>query len=704
MKNLYNLIDLFYKTAKTITEHENIESELDNYRDPAAFDRLDDDAIHYFDQIEEILPLLKTLQVKEKMKDERVETIRIIFNSSVELVDNYLNDVVTNPNLYVNKKEELRYILSTTIPCIKLIKDIMPSIKDFSGALSGRINYIIENYLMKYQSRFADDWLYIKIYNLIYDIKSQTNKVEEINNTFIENKNINYSYLKDVALFLFQRLVYLHAVDDSSGQDLINKFVGDIIRKKRFDLLKFLDKRYHFGFHCGDNSRLVRYYCHLFGKANTINDMYKLLDIVREASKYFTNGGETESSISMPQFKSDEIISFVKSKGKDRFIKIMYKLHENFMKFQNIAHNVADENIYIITPSQIIKGINSDAEKKLIETYYTIIEFKEKIDDEDENNYSSISIEDYLIKYLKLPKFNLSDNEIIEIKDTINFITDLATNKKYTYKDIIKHISKINWINSKIAYINAKAAGSISQKTLAQIGYGYLDEQNPNQTKYKKLYDINGFEPFSGFRFHVVEPNSDRYLTIGVETDCCQRIGGAGEQAAIDSYKNPLAGLLLLEKKGNDGKWDLVSQSYFHYVPEQNGFILDNVEDNEYIAKNLPANFIETCYYKLANYAKELGFKYLLAGKGWSKINTEAFETTKLDDDPRFFAVDDHYSDFKYDDAMDLSKMKRNIEVTRKPKSVKTNINPKDRALFERPLTQRMNFREFMRERNKKLN
>ena len=168
---------------------------------------------------------------------------------------------------------------------------------------------------------------------------------------------------------------------------------------------------------------------------------------------------------------------------------------------------------------------------------------------------------------------------------------------------------------------------------------------------------------------------------------------------------------MLLEEKNNNGKWNLVSQSYFHYVPEQNGFILDNIEYNEYVSIQLPKNFIEACYNKLANYAKELGFKYILAGKGYSKINPEVFETEKLKEDPRYFTVEDPYTDFEAEDAIDLSKMKKDVVVTRKPKpvvqevpAVKINTNPKNRTLFERPLTHRMNFREFMRNRGKKTN
>ena len=47
--------------------------------------------------------------------------------------------------------------------------------------------------------------------------------------------------------------------------------------------------------------------------------------------------------------------------------------------------------------------------------------------------------------------------------------------------------------------------------------------------------------------------------------------------SAIDSFINSKAGVLVLEWLKNDS-WTLLSQSYFHYIPEENGYVLDNIE------------------------------------------------------------------------------------------------------------------------------
>ena len=142
-------------------------------------------------------------------------------------------------------------------------------------------------------------------------------------------------------------------------------------------------------------------------------------------------------------------------------------------------------------------------------------------------------------------------------------------------------------------------------------------------------------------------------FSVGVYTNCCQRIGGAGEEAAIDSFINPLAGVLILTKNNT-----LISQSYFHYVPEDNGLILDNVEVNELNMKNFNIN--ETVLSKIyADYASAIKSKYpkieyIKCGKEYNKLSNKLFKTVKMKDDPRSFEVEDPYSDFDENNHLDL--------------------------------------------------
>ena len=165
------------------------------------------------------------------------------------------------------------------------------------------------------------------------------------------------------------------------------------------------------------------------------------------------------------------------------------------------------------------------------------------------------------------------------------------------------------------------------------------------EEKDKNLYALN-LQINDRLRFRVLEGKDPRALRVGVETNCCQRIGGQAEAFARDSFINKLAGILLLEWKDAEGKWVLVSQSYFHYVPKDNGYILDNVEKN---GTNERASGVdlEAAYAYLAKTVKEkTGDKlpvgplgYFLAGKNYSKIEDGDFKSHRMNGgDPRSYS------------------------------------------------------------------
>ena len=157
------------------------------------------------------------------------------------------------------------------------------------------------------------------------------------------------------------------------------------------------------------------------------------------------------------------------------------------------------------------------------------------------------------------------------------------------------------------------------------------------EVKDKRLFNLD-FAVNDRLRFRVLKDRDPRTLRVGVETNCCQRIGGVGESSAKDSFVNPLAGVVILEWKNNEGEWALLTQSYFHYVPDDNGYILDNVEDNEKAVETSGVN-IEAAYaYWAASKSKELKLKYFLAGSGYSDIDDDKFDAGHLDEDPRFFS------------------------------------------------------------------
>ncbi len=192
--------------------------------------------------------------------------------------------------------------------------------------------------------------------------------------------------------------------------------------------------------------------------------------------------------------------------------------------------------------------------------------------------------------------------------------------------------------------------------------------------KDKRMFELNWVHP-SGLKFEVMGYLDPAAFSIGAETNCCQRIGGVGEDAAIDSFINPTASVLTVSYDGR-----LISQSYFHIVsvpPDGMGVILDNIEHNETNEKSvgLTTNSLTKAYADWAQAMREKnkGIRYILCGKDYSKINNSMFSNgAKMAEDPREFSVDDPYTDFDEDDHLDLLKPAKQLEgITVSPHSPK---------------------------------
>jgi hypothetical protein len=153
------------------------------------------------------------------------------------------------------------------------------------------------------------------------------------------------------------------------------------------------------------------------------------------------------------------------------------------------------------------------------------------------------------------------------------------------------------------------------------------------------------------FRFRTLKDYDPYHFRVGIDTDCCQRLGGAGWPAAVDSFINPLAGVVLLEVK-TGGEWRLAAQSYFHWVPKDNGIILDNIEHvrNPRIRKrikDITGYTFPEIYMVLGDHLKDQGIEEFLIGKEYTKIiDEEHFNRSKKKEDPRSFEVDEPYTDY----------------------------------------------------------
>jgi hypothetical protein len=196
----------------------------------------------------------------------------------------------------------------------------------------------------------------------------------------------------------------------------------------------------------------------------------------------------------------------------------------------------------------------------------------------------------------------------------------------------------------------------------------YIADAKP---KDKRMFELNWVHP-SGLKFEVMGYLDPAAFSVGAETECCQRIGGAGVEAAIDSFVNSMASVLTVSYNGK-----LISQSYFHITnvapmagtpAVKIGIILDNVEHNEKNERDvgLNTNSLTKAYadWAAAMKAKNENIAYILCGKDYSKINNSMFGAgPKMKEDPREFSVDEPYSDFDENDNLDLLKPSKGLEA-----------------------------------------
>jgi hypothetical protein len=213
----------------------------------------------------------------------------------------------------------------------------------------------------------------------------------------------------------------------------------------------------------------------------------------------------------------------------------------------------------------------------------------------------------------------------------------------------------------------------VKRKIQKATTYFKIIEESGNLIKYmdgaikkdRRLFNFEYTDKDNLFRFRVLRDGDPYHFSVGVDTACCQRIGGAGENAAIDSFQNPLAGVLLLEFNIN-GSWVTGAQSYFHYVPKQNGIILDNVETNNSNCSKFFANknyTLNDMYNAAAVYFKDKNkLEYVRCGINYNKLSNSQFTRTKISgSDPRHFQYS-KYTDFSASSHIDL--LKPNFENT----------------------------------------
>lgn len=382
-----------------------------------------------------------------------------------------------------------------------------------------------------------------------------------------------------------------------------------------------------------------------------------------EACKKYMEVGTTESIRNNTSNFSKIIDQFV-LKGiitdKESFIKDIEKFEDIFntgigVKV-NLGNKTADLKIKFLIESEQYENIFKNIETEFLD--FNKLSVKQKLDilKEKIDLYEKKLAEDFLKYDTSGSMDHAMDLAKEEMKKVRNSIFDIENNSatEEQYNEDLR-----------IRQIIFSADAKLSLLIESEAFYKYIDISDK---KDERLFNLNLDIPGMKLRFRVLRYMDPYHFSVGADTNCCQKLsGGEGANAAIDSFVNKLAGVLVLESMINDYP-KILSQSYFHYVPNQNGIILDNVECNYGNISNykqmIDSNFtLDAVYASYAKYISEkLNLSYFKCGKQWNKLTNNLFTSTKMGSDPRTFKWK-KYSDFSTSSHLDLLRPKFEVNI-----------------------------------------
>lgn len=531
------------------------------------------------------------------------------------------------------------------------------------------------------------DNLFEKLYEALDSVKDQSERkairdawtnehgaeLDEANSTLIkirmsanpyntENSEQMFHLVRELAPKVIYK-IYAEEEDFMTGKRDEVYDASDLMAKKIGikNITEFLYKERHKGLSLpsrianifkDDDNKLVKLYFAL-SSPNEMNSVERMHSFLIKLLKFHTDTIYDNSAYSL-RYLEYKTINF-----QDFISKFSGTKNEKIKKILSVV-KLADNNSDIdrlILQSRYVDKMDLNIFQKAIDVFSGIINAKneERVIDYDDDDYPITE------------KVDLLDDVIQTKQGLLNNFGEESAEKLVSLKFIeaIKEVYSIESLDQFIEYLGLDSFGFDEttflniKEMLAILNYGLnVITQISALSKYYKKAKPKNRSLFKGnmttesFRFRVLEDLDPYHFQVGIDTDCCQTIGGAGEKAAIDSFINPLAGVILLEIK-NNGDWILAAQSYFHYVPEQEIIILDNIEAapdrklRNSIREITGYSFAEM-YFALAKHLESQGIAEVLVGKEYtSVISKHEFEKDSRIKDPRSFSVSRPYSDYR---------------------------------------------------------
>ena len=625
---------------------------------------------------------------------------------------NNLNKNYNNIIYYKINDRNVNYNVDTpaTKSKIKTLKQLLESFQ--SKHLANLINYlndldnnIVNNYSLSSQSLdfeitykanniFASSLLFCFGISNDFFFYINHNLIDKLNLNFQNNVNISLNDLKNIKQHIIKKFVLQSKLDIkqihrskkynylktmlNETNDLVELIYLLYKLDKLFTLTEVIEKE---NINKNDFNKLCKK-----GIANLLNfGVQNTRDYDAYRKKTITDQNIDESP-DYVKIKNNIKITLTKDIALIDLYKKLSLIIHSFPKY-NLLKDISkiDKKMSRLNELQLLRAdfsrreLTYEEEKKLNEnikdkeTYYTeykkVIELEKTMEVMQKYNYNKIILdtnignsyltilEGYGIQYIK--------NNILPILDS----------KDSTYEGINNIINKqtflnnLNLLESNIDNINKKPSLLLNNKFNDCIT-DLLSDINKIKTykAFKKYYNnmeekipelnILNYRIDNKLEFKVLQTGDVAALdTVGKYTDCCQRLGSAGEMAAIDSFINKYASVLVLYYEGR-----ILSQSYFHYITEEQdpggpGIILDNVEVNEELLKNSKVN-LDGVYKLLANYLKQSHseIKYFRCGLQYNKLNEDKWSKGSSPNDYRVFSdqLEDRYSDYDTYNYLDL--------------------------------------------------
>ena len=180
-----------------------------------------------------------------------------------------------------------------------------------------------------------------------------------------------------------------------------------------------------------------------------------------------------------------------------------------------------------------------------------------------------------------------------------------------------------------------------------------LNCKDKNEIFYKfNIENITSEDNKFNMRTKII-PQKDAYaLVVGLDTDCCQRLGGAATNICIESLVGENSAVIMFEYKTENPKvghkdskkygYEIFGQAFTSIF--NGNIILDNIEFNKYAKKEM----LYPCLKELYKACKEINFK-LLCGNSSHPFNSNDFSEINIKDERVIWSgsISHTYRDFK---------------------------------------------------------